>query len=95
MTIFLLKNDGERSRIFYFEILHAPSEIPANLPGKFILGGVRHNHGHSNAQVISPYASHNGTKKISSSNQLTISQNIFDCHFGNEVRNANGPIFII
>ena len=32
---FWLKNDGEKwSRIFYFEILRAPSEIPANLPGQ-------------------------------------------------------------
>ena len=30
---FWLKNDGEKwSRFFYYEILHAPSEIPANLP---------------------------------------------------------------
>ena len=33
---FWLKNDGEKwSRIVYFEILRAPSEIPANLPGQF------------------------------------------------------------
>ena len=32
--------DGEKwSRIFYFEILKAPSEIPANLPGQFSLFG--------------------------------------------------------
>ena len=31
-----LKNDGEKwSRIFYFEILCAPSEIPAYLPKQF------------------------------------------------------------
>ena len=34
----LLKNDGEKwSRIFYFEIHRAPSEIPANLLGQFSL----------------------------------------------------------
>jgi hypothetical protein len=34
----LLKNDGKKwSRLFYFEILRAPSEIPANLPGQFSL----------------------------------------------------------
>ena len=27
------------SRIFYFEIHGAPSEIPTNLPGQFILSG--------------------------------------------------------
>jgi hypothetical protein len=27
------------SRIFYFEIHRAPSEIPANLPGQFSLSG--------------------------------------------------------
>ena len=33
---FWVKNDGEKwSRIFYFEILGAPSKIPANLPGQF------------------------------------------------------------
>jgi hypothetical protein len=33
-------NDGEKwSRTFYFEIHRAPSEIPANLPGKFSLSG--------------------------------------------------------
>ena len=32
MTIFGLKNDGEKwSRIFYFEIEQAPSEIPTFL----------------------------------------------------------------
>ena len=37
---FLTKNDGEKwSRIFYFEILLAPSEIPANLPGQFSPSG--------------------------------------------------------
>jgi hypothetical protein len=37
---FLAKNDGEKwSRIFYFEINQAPSEIPANLPGQFSLTG--------------------------------------------------------
>ena len=35
---FWLKNDGEkRSRIFYFEIHRAPSEITANLPDQFSL----------------------------------------------------------
>jgi hypothetical protein len=35
-----LKNDDEKwSRIFYFEILQAPSEIPANLPDLFSLSG--------------------------------------------------------
>jgi hypothetical protein len=29
----------ESSQIFYFEILHTPSEIPANLPGLFSLSG--------------------------------------------------------
>ena len=41
-NIFELKisNDGEKwSRIFYFEILLAPSELPANLPGQFSLSG--------------------------------------------------------
>jgi hypothetical protein len=38
--LFWLKNDGEKwSRIFYFEILRARSEIPANLPGQFSLSG--------------------------------------------------------
>jgi hypothetical protein len=37
---FFAKNDGEkRSRIFYFEIHGATSEIPANLPGQFSLSG--------------------------------------------------------
>ena len=37
---FLALNDGEKwSRFFYFEIHRAPSEIPANLPGKFGLSG--------------------------------------------------------
>ncbi len=37
---FLLKNDSEKwSKIFYFEIHRAPSEIPANLPGQFSLSG--------------------------------------------------------
>ena len=36
--LFLAKNDGEKwSRIFYFKIKRAPSEIPANLPGQFSL----------------------------------------------------------
>ena len=35
-----LKNDDEKwSRIFNFEILRAPSEIPANLLGQFSLSG--------------------------------------------------------
>ena len=39
MTIFGL-NDGETwSRKNYFEILRAPSEIPANQPGQFGLSG--------------------------------------------------------
>ena len=37
---FFAKNDGEKwSRILYFEIHPAPSEIPANLPGQFSLFG--------------------------------------------------------
>jgi hypothetical protein len=33
-------NDGEKwSRIFYFEILLALSELPANLPDQFSLSG--------------------------------------------------------
>ena len=37
---FWLKNDDEKwSRIFYFEILLAPLEIPANLPGQFSPSG--------------------------------------------------------
>ena len=37
---FRLKNDGEKwSIFFYFEILLAHSEIPANLPGQFSLSG--------------------------------------------------------
>ena len=37
---FLAINDGEKwSRIFYFEILLARSELPANLPGQFSLSG--------------------------------------------------------
>ena len=41
MTIFgLFKYDGEKwSRKKYFEIPHAPSEIPANQPGQFSLSG--------------------------------------------------------
>ena len=37
---FWAKSGGENwSRIFYFEILLAPSEIPANLPGQFSPSG--------------------------------------------------------
>ena len=37
---FWSKNDDEKwSRFFYFEILLALSEIPANLPGQFSLSG--------------------------------------------------------
>ena len=40
MKQLFLADDGEKwSRIFYFEILHAPSEIPANLPGQFSRSG--------------------------------------------------------
>ena len=40
MTIFWLKNDGEKWSIFYyFEILRALSEKPANLPGQFSPSG--------------------------------------------------------
>ena len=40
MTIFWLKNDGEKwPRKNYFEIPRAPSEIPANQPGQFGLSG--------------------------------------------------------
>ena len=36
----VLKNDGEKwSRIFYFEIHQAPSEMPAILPGQFSHSG--------------------------------------------------------
>ena len=39
MTIWL-KSDGEKwSRKNYFEILRAPSEIPANKPGQFSPSG--------------------------------------------------------
>ena len=39
-TIFWLKNDDEKwSRVFHFEILHAPSEIPANLLSQFSHSG--------------------------------------------------------
>jgi hypothetical protein len=40
LQYFWLKNDGEKgSRIFYFQILSAPSEILANLPGQFSHSG--------------------------------------------------------
>ena len=35
ITIFQLKNDGEKWSRLFFEIHRAPSEIPANLPGQF------------------------------------------------------------
>ena len=36
----MLKDDGEKwSRFFYFEILQAPSDLTANLPGQFSLSG--------------------------------------------------------
>ena len=39
-TVPQLKNNGEKgSRTFYFEILRAPLEIPANMPGQFSLFG--------------------------------------------------------
>ena len=33
-------NNKKETRIFYFEIEPAPSEIPANLPGQFSLSGL-------------------------------------------------------